>query len=529
MHASIFTSLYICIISTLSLTINLLNTPHLTWKITDSSLINDILTAKNTHSFESPVFELNHFKWFMRISPNGRTDKEYGRFILALVLATLPNHISNITCQPTFQIIETKTLYPFTKIASYQQSSSYRWGSHTLNLSSNTIKTIQKLSKITIHISTNIITAYDNNHNVVPISYNQIVAIIPKSTMEFSYVWNLYNDLRNIKRAKTSHKSIWVSPTFGGDLFEWNIQFYPNGYPKRDSKVLLFIRFKCLNDEIGYIFIKYKLWFIEANIKFTYQRKISNPMKSFGWYEDTMRHDELLNVKNITILCDIDVIDIYDKQNNIVTDYYAYIQDDLYDKNNEYVVDDYGRIVMVIPKDNDVEPMHVYNKHNVTEKVPLDSHYNHTKQKNVTINERMIVNKTDIYSKQEVEDVHGNKDGKNMNNNGTLGNDRYQMDMEHVSMCDDINGNCNDNGKFEHGNFSNAERDEFENVILDNLIVGKEPSVILKFMLVIYCSGFHCSMFAIYQQVIKPSVSVHCVLAFLYYFCIFFMDSLFDL
>ena len=79
-------------------------------------------------------------------------------------------------------------------------------------------------------------------------------------------------------------------------------------------------------------------------------------MKPFGWYIDTMLRDELLNVHNVTIICEIDVIEIYDREHQIVTDYYAYIEQDGfdYDMDEEFVVDDmdglcwYRLLVMVM-------------------------------------------------------------------------------------------------------------------------------------------------------------------------------------
>ena len=60
----------------------------------------------------------------------------------------------------------------------------------------------------------------------------------------------------------------------------------------------------------------------------------------------------------------------------------------------------------------------------------------------------------------------------------------------------------------------------------DKLDIETEATFRLKIVLVMYCAGIHCTMFAMYQTIVVPTVSQHCVLAFLYYFCIFFIDSL---
>ena len=192
-----------------------INSPHLTWSITDPSLIHNIITARNTHSFESPIFELNSFKWFIRISPNGRTREEYDAVMIGLVLATLPQNIHNITCKPVITLNETNTTYEFTKIVSYIQGESFRWGKSTLPT-----KTITKLSSLTITFHVNIIDIFDiNGNNMTSTDINfpmqQTQATIPRNIIQFKYEWNLYHDLTKIKRAKTSHKSVWTSPKFG--------------------------------------------------------------------------------------------------------------------------------------------------------------------------------------------------------------------------------------------------------------------------------------------------------------------------
>eukprot|EP01083_Nonionella_stella_P119401 356884_1 len=437
------------------------NSPSLMWSITDTSLIHAILTAKNTHSFESPIFELNSFKWFIRISPNGRVEHEFGAFMLALVLASLPNDITNITCKPTFHLLEQNLSYPFTKIVDYQQGSSFRWGESILSTQS-----IQKLTTLTFHIYPNVITAYDTHQTPVPIPITQMIATISKTTMHFAYSWSLFDQLYKIKRAKPSHDSVWLSTAFGDDLFEWQLEFYPNGYPKRDGRVLLFIRFTCRNDDIGYVFIRYRLWLIEANVKFTYQREITNPMNSFGWYLDSLRNDEISHLKNITILCDLDVIEIYDKQHKIVTDYYAYLEQDVMDESKEYEVDidKYGQIT---------------NK------------YDKQSEASVLIEEDVM----DRIETSEWIDGDDTRMGMDLNECGNV-------------LCPGEVETCNDDiGSTEYqSNTSYAAN-------------------LLKVLLVMYCAGFHCAMFATFQTGTKSSVSVHCGLAFLYYICLFFADS----
>ena len=243
-------------------------------------------------------------------------------------------------------------------------------------------------------------------------------------------------------------------------------------------------------------------------------------------------------MNNITITADIDVIDFYDKNGQIVTDQYAFIQDDdlfMY-KDEEFRVDEYGKIYNLFTstekneneniKENKTEDINqnanMYKNEKENEK--QNQHLNENINQNIKINETeykneiVVINLTNETLKQ---DVIENSIDTNLDT--VFG--RQLLCEQGDDDCDEDEENCMKNSSISNGenmlmNIINHDIDK------DKSEDKSDATFLLKFVLVIYCAGFHCATFTIFQTVTQPSVSSHCILAFLYYFCLFFVDLL---
>eukprot|EP01084_Bolivina_argentea_P314029 543900_1 len=96
------------------------------WKITDSQLIENILSSQPTQFFRSDIFEIFKLQFLIQIYPNSSTTTNPGQFELYIHLLAMPTSFDNILVNLKINFIEFET--KFITTVRYRTPSSYAWG-----------------------------------------------------------------------------------------------------------------------------------------------------------------------------------------------------------------------------------------------------------------------------------------------------------------------------------------------------------------------------------------------------------------
>ena len=76
-------------------------------------LLNKFIVSKNLEKYDSDIFEIGGFKWYLRIYPNRYNQKNKGYFQCFSSIATLPPSIKNIFTNVRLSCPQTMTSYTF--------------------------------------------------------------------------------------------------------------------------------------------------------------------------------------------------------------------------------------------------------------------------------------------------------------------------------------------------------------------------------------------------------------------------------
>eukprot|EP01084_Bolivina_argentea_P176520 305447_1 len=139
-----------------------------------------------------------------------------------------------------------------------------------------------------------------------------------------SYTWSVTDPsiINKIKNAKTG-ESI-ESDLFRMHGFNWHMKFYKE-HSVRNAGVVLYLA--NLPPKISQISVKRWISIKEFNVQYTNTSAFKEKTMNWGFQKNTLPTSSVKNFDRLTIQCDIQILNIYDKNANIVTDQYISIDD----------------------------------------------------------------------------------------------------------------------------------------------------------------------------------------------------------
>eukprot|EP01083_Nonionella_stella_P308142 1085950_1 len=130
-----------------------------TWKITDTSLVQQMKNAKNKAKWNSSAFSAGGFRWYLEVNPNGTRESSLGYVKVYLYLACLPPKVKSIQIGYELCLIETGTVFKGNKTFEKEHINA---GGFSKQLQTNTI---QNLTTLTFSAKINIYGVFDHEDN----------------------------------------------------------------------------------------------------------------------------------------------------------------------------------------------------------------------------------------------------------------------------------------------------------------------------------------------------------------------------
>eukprot|EP01084_Bolivina_argentea_P215853 366558_1 len=287
------------------------------WKINE----NDIFKFKNLStglfvgSDEFATFITNNnnnitnISWTVRCYPNGMNSLSNNSCKMYLCLdKTSFDNIYCISIYYYIRCIETETCTEF--IRKFTKSENNSGWKTRRQLSSELNKSFIKT--ITFEIGIRILSIIDLNKNIIyryPLSLSQI-------KKEYKLNWHINQNLLNV--FKQSHYSKSIDATLlSSKNHMFSIQCYPNGYDETHQGFLS-LYFICVSFPINVYSMKVKFKLKCSTLKYIKEYIFSKEKYGRGWDKFCVAKSAYLNTKTIDITCDIQIIELYDKNNNII-------------------------------------------------------------------------------------------------------------------------------------------------------------------------------------------------------------------
>eukprot|EP01084_Bolivina_argentea_P176516 305441_1 len=142
-----------------------------------------------------------------------------------------------------------------------------------------------------------------------------------------SYTWNItdpsiVNKIKNAKRGESTN-----SDMFRMYGFNWYMKFYKE-WQTWPGNAMLFLYLANLPPKISQISVKRCISIKEFNFQFSKTFRFNTTKASgAGWPKNTLLTNSVKNFDRLTIQCDIQILNIYDKNGNNVTDQYKNMND----------------------------------------------------------------------------------------------------------------------------------------------------------------------------------------------------------
>eukprot|EP01084_Bolivina_argentea_P316006 547663_1 len=271
--------------------------------VTVKDITNDSIVR---HRFTSPIFEINSTKWYLELWPKGCNDNHKGMVKLFFCLVSIPNGYC-INTYYTISFKETNTIY--TKQEFFTSDTLYvGWPNDLLPF-----EKIRKLNTITIDIKIN--TWYMYPTSIALISMTHFSKSKP-----ISYNWNIesVSKINEIKNISTIYG--FASPIFEMFKLKWFITLYPNGTDiNRMDRCYVHLQLASVQMNID-IYLKQIIgignYFEEFIIRQTQSDELT---EAFGCL--CIIRNDLLNMNRISIVSQVELIDIYRKNENVTTEF----------------------------------------------------------------------------------------------------------------------------------------------------------------------------------------------------------------
>ena len=134
-----------------------------------------------------------------------------------------------------------------------------------------------------------------------------------------SYSWNITDPALVKKIKNASNKESWDSPTFSLHGFRWHLQIWPNG-PGKEGITNSFLCLASLPPKVQQVQVNYEVRIKEMDFVFGHTYIFSKDTKAAPClpnekttFEQLQKHDHL------TMTASIDLVAVYDKEDNDIT------------------------------------------------------------------------------------------------------------------------------------------------------------------------------------------------------------------
>ena len=300
-----------------------------TWFIDDPSMIKEMSSAPNVHGFNSPIFKMHGFKWYITVSPNGSMVERDGKVTVSLTLASLP--------RADMKVLVKQRLYFGEKVVEClvtfdAESNSYRGAPFGNEYTTAEMKAMRFLS-FTAEIEViEIMESSESGQTLEMFEINaedeisETIVSVPSYIVNYlgdnhqkleKYEWTIDDeiDLWALERGDfldfpmdSSVASVMTkSFTFHG--LSWSLEMDYNG------KIALILNRKHLKGwelEINHtLCIRFTVSLLELGTRFPSSAYFDGTKISKDWGEHRVDVDKLLKLKELTIQLQMEMIDIH--------------------------------------------------------------------------------------------------------------------------------------------------------------------------------------------------------------------------
>eukprot|EP01084_Bolivina_argentea_P036049 66724_1 len=146
---------------------------------------------------------------------------------------------------------------------------------------------------------------------------------IKKEDHMTSYTWKVTDATLLNKIKSAANKDLFSSPSFTICNLRWYLALYPNGTDKSSEGCFnLFLRLVMLPKKVLKIIFRRKLKIEEtdtlSHIRKTFQEGHTNT----GWPDSTLKTNEIQPFNTLTFSVDIEILGIFDQDENDITNQY---------------------------------------------------------------------------------------------------------------------------------------------------------------------------------------------------------------
>jgi len=135
--------------------------PSFTWRISGPNLVKSIKTAKFEQKFESPVFTLCNFRWYIELYPNGYVgDDNRGHVVMFCNLASLPPKLKSLDVKYSYIFEQQMISHHGQTAVSEKKKYISSWPRGTV-----TFKTLQKFDAFAFTINLDVVGVFDREGN----------------------------------------------------------------------------------------------------------------------------------------------------------------------------------------------------------------------------------------------------------------------------------------------------------------------------------------------------------------------------
>eukprot|EP01084_Bolivina_argentea_P052934 97185_1 len=311
------------------------------WRIIDADLVNKIKKVKTGVDFESEIFELGQFKWYLKFYPNGYSANYSGSTDLFLRLASIPPNIAHISANYQLMLDEKNTKH-FTVSQFSSKSASFGW-----NKLKNT--DIQNINTFTFRAVIKIIDVFDTDGNNIT---NQFIDIkdfidekcdnIPEMPLvKFvgnmpNYIWRIDNKNLLYKMKNALNGEQFESEIFRMGRLKWMIKVFSNGEAEADvgnGDMLIYL--VSLSPKLKGICVFYKISLLELGVMKNSTVGLTHSRMKW-WTENMWKLQDIQNLESLTFELNVNILDIFDKNgHNINHEYDNIFVDKPIDNNHD--------------------------------------------------------------------------------------------------------------------------------------------------------------------------------------------------
>eukprot|EP01084_Bolivina_argentea_P137745 242589_1 len=267
------------------------------WKITDTRLINKILSAKCGEKFESEPFILSRLACKLCIYPNGNREELKGYFLIHLYF-NLPQYIDSIMFIRTFRVRENMTGSTWCSII---PNGEYEyWTKHCPLIDLIQLNPLT----LTIDIYMNIKRIIMKKNVSLNIKYPAIIAdnnMIPRKT-HIEYQLNK-NDINIMQQNKSKSMCSNI-------VNNWCISLYP----KQDMD--MFLKMCYIPPNISSFLVSYKMQCKQVGIKYNHTSVFTEKHHSWG-PEVWAQLSTIAKLDNATFEIDVEIVKIIYHNNEL--------------------------------------------------------------------------------------------------------------------------------------------------------------------------------------------------------------------